>query len=291
MAKGKVRQRKKNERKKLLQQAATLNLPKAEKLTFEDLTQSIAQAAAAFEAERKREDKNRRERERRAANRELIDRYGLTGFKPSDGTAKIQAAAEAAQKAIDRAAARALRQVNEALLTNSGIARENWPKGWTKNEDIQSWIEKYQAGELAADNSKIFDSPVWLYIGWGDKSGSTDAHQWFNSAGWYGSLTVRELRDGIATTAKSDGGDTSSGRAGDTAISYGTYEEVRAYMEYHEKSGYQTVFFGNQISNHALMRYTAAAMDSSPESNRPFIIGQINGYLSASGNSKYKIKV
>ena len=282
------RQKKKQAKKQLVKQVARIEKkePKAvEKLNYNQLNTIVSQNA-------KRERKNERERQRRAENRKLIDKYGLQGFKPSDSAEKIKAAAAKAQAEIDKQQRRETKARNEGLLTGANISKENWPKGWTKmsETELQSWIENYQAGNRQ-DRSKVFQSDTWLYIGWGDRSGNENPLDNFSQSSFYGQSTVDDLRDGIAETVKTKGVDKSSGRAGDTVIAYGGKSEMYAYMRAHEKLGYQTIFFGNEISNHALMRYTAACVDSSPESNREYIVQKVNAYLGNAGYSEYKLKL
>ena len=292
MAKGSQRQRKKNERKKLLQQAGTLNIPKAEKLSFNQLTNSITQAAAEFEAEQRRLERNRKERERRAANKALIDEYGLTGFKPSDGTARIMAAVEKVKAEREKRQRAEVKARNAAMLEAARIKKENWPKGWTKmdEETLTAWIDKYQSGKKS-DTSLVFESDVWLTIIWGDRSGNTDPWMFFGNP-YYNMLTIDELREAIFDRYHEKGtGKASSGRSGSGVIVYGDEGTGQQFIQAHETMGYQTIFHGNKISHHAFLRYALAFLESVPEGMRKYVIQKLNGYLTAAGYQKYIIEV
>ena len=134
---------------------------------------------------------------------------------------------------------------------------------------------------------------IWLYIGWGDRSGNLRADDVFGGASgaWYKGLSTDDLRDSIIQTVNARGIDRSEGHAGDTLIMYGSYSEVKQYMEFCENRGYQTIFFGNEFTEHSLLSYTATAIDSSPESDREYIAGRINGFLSAVGMNDLKLDV
>ena len=286
MAKGGYRQQKKNQKKQLVKKAAQYNVSKPDKLTFNQLNSIVTQ-------KEKQAAKSAREKERRANNKKLIEEYGLEGFKPSDGTKRIQEAVEKVIKERERQRKKAVKERNEKLLTDAKILHENFPKRWTvmEEDELKAWIEKYQAGENKKDRSKMFSSDVWLYIGWGDRSGNEDPLNYFAKSGFYGQLTLEELRDSIPESVKYKGVDKSEGHAGYTVIEKGKEKEVYKYMKAHEALGYQTIFYGNEISHNALMRYTAACVDSSPESNREYIVQKINAYLEEAGYKEYKLDI
>lgn len=285
MAKGSLRQRNKKQKQQLVKKAAQYSVPKPDKLTFNQLNTIVTQ-------KEKQAVKSAREKERRANNKKLIEEYGLEGFKPSDGTKRIQEAVEKVIKERERQRKKAIKERNEKLLTDAKILHENFPKRWTvmEEEELKAWIEKYHEGKKK-DRSKLISSDVWLYIGWGDRSGNEDPYHNFSSGAYYGKLTLKELREGIIDAVNTKGVDGSAGRAGDTVIEYGKKEEVYAYMKVHEKLGYQTIFFGNELKHRALMRYTAACVDSSPESNRKYIVQKINAFLEDAGYKDLKLKL
>lgn len=274
------RQRKKNEKNALIKRAASLpkwSEKQAENLTFSELK-------AIVPREEKRAEKNRKARERYNEKKQKIDQYNLEGLKPSDSLEKIEKAIKKKQRSEKY---QKTKERNKRRLEESGLLPEDFPKGWQKmgKDKLSSFIPDAQ--------DAILDSgEVWLYIGWGDRAQYRRAADVFGGANaiWYGGRTNDELRDDVKQIVNTKGLDGSSGHSGDTVITYGSRSEVEQFKNFHEMRGYQTIFFGNEFTEHALLSYTMAAIDSSPEDNRDYIVQRVNGFLSSADLKGYRIK-
>lgn len=274
------RRAKKRQKKALQQQAGKINgqsRKQLEKYTINELNNIISDNA-------RKQQKVERQRQREQEKRDYIQKHGLTGVNARSSWDKLKDAKHEKDLAARRDRYRKQVEERRQILKDKGLLEKDFPKGWQ-----QMSKEKLAAYYPENRDNMVLESDIWLYIGWGDKSGNENVSQRFASDVWYAGLNESELRENIADTMNSYGIDDSSGHAGDTVISYGTYNQTYKYMRFCEQRGYQTIFFGNQLTVHALLRYTAAAIDSSPESNRDFIKGRVNGYLKAIGHSELKI--
>lgn len=263
----------KNEKIKIASRVLGTSTKQAKKLSNVELDNIVSR-------ERKRENRNAKQRAQRAENKALIEKYGLKGVKPSDSPKKIQEAikAQEREKAKEAAAARRakIKERNRQILSDAGVPFTAYPPKWYEMGEakLRAWIEAEQ------DDDKIIDSgDVWLYIGYGDLAGHRVFMGDFTAGGMYGKMDNSTLRERIANKAAYIGETTSSGRAGHVVVSYGEKDDVRADMQSYEFFGYQTIFYGNQLTEHAFLTYMAAALDNCPEENRETIVKSLNGYL------------
>lgn len=277
--------KKKQEKRALIERAGKIKgiTPKqADKLSYGELSTIIAQ-------DERRQQKAEARRKLEAKKRDFIQENGITGnVRESWFVLHARAEAKAAKKAKAKAKRAEYKDRNKKILEDNGILPGERPKGWQKM-GVDRLLSSLPERKVVRLNS----GAVWLYIGWGDRAGNRRAEDVFGGASgaWYKGRNTDELRNDIIQTIVSRGVDGSEGHAGDTLIMYGDYDAVKQYMEFEEKLGYQTIFFGNEFTEHALLTYTAVAIDSSPESNREYIPGKINGFLDAAGFSDLKLSV
>lgn len=277
--------KKKQEKRALIERAGKIKgiTPKqADKLTYSELTSIIAQ-------ENRRQQKNESRWKLEAKKREFIQENGITGnVRESWDVLHSRAEAKAGKKAKAKTKRAEYKERNRKILLDNGILPEDFPKGWQK-----MGVDRLQSNLPNRKDAILNSGDVWLYIGWGDRSGNLRAEDVFGraSGAWYKGRSTDALRGDIMQTIKARGVDKSGGHAGDTLIMYGSHDEVKQYMEFCENRGYQTIFFGNEFTEHSLLSYTATALDSSPESNREYIAGRINGFLSAAGMNDLKLDV
>ena len=280
------RQRKKNTKKqqiKFITQKTKITAKQAERYTYRELNEIIAQ-------ETKKEQRNAKRREQYREKKKLIDKLGLKGVSPSSSQKAIDKSISIQQREEAKEKRRAYRQDLKArkkamLMQGAGLLEEELPKGWQKMS-----LKEIQALYPENRKDRVYNTgDIWLYIGWGDRSGNQSAGQVFGDS-WYRGRKTEDLRGDIAETIKARGIDKSGGKAGDTRIYYGSKEDTQTFMEYCENSGYQTIFFGNEFTEHALLSYTAAALDSSPESDREYIFKKMNGFFNYAGLQELKLE-
>ena len=224
-----------------------------------------------------------------AKKREFIRENKIKG-NVRESWDKLQSRAEnrAARLAKEKQKRAYYKERNRRILLDNGILPADYPKGWQK-----MGLDRLMNNLPERKDTVLNSGDIWLYIGWGDRSGNLRAEDVFGGASgaWYKGISSNDLRDSISQTVNARGIDRSEGHAGDTVIMYGSYSEVKQYMEFCEQRGYQTIFFGNEFTEHNLLSYIAAALDSSPESLRSYIVGRTNGFLSAAGLNDLKIDV
>ena len=280
------RQRKKDTKKqqlKTVSEVLGITFKEAKKLPTYTLKDIVTQTE-------KREKARNQYQARKQAKEAYIKENNLTGVKSGstwDQLYKAKAEQEAAAKAADKAAKAAAKRQrtkerNQKMLEDAGIPITRYPKKWYEMGEsrLNKWLENQQSDDRVINT----DDPdglqdVWLYIGHGDIHGGWVDKSKFTSGGYYGLRDNDTLRNDIKENAPDFGVTGSKGNPGDVIIRYGSYSDVRSEMFHYEFLGYQTIFFGNELTEHALLTYTAAAIDSCPEDNRKTIIAQINGYL------------
>lgn len=275
------RQRKKdtkNQQLKTVSKVLGITYKEAKKLPTNTLKNIVTQTE-------KREKARNQYQARKQAKEAYIKENNLKGVSATGSTwdqlYKAKAEQEAAAKAADKAAKAAAKRQrtkerNQKMLEDAGIPLTRYPKKWYEMGEakLSEWIEK------ESDDDKIIDSgDVWIYIGYGNRGGGHVDTSGFTSRGYYGLRDNDTLRDDIAESPWGDDVGGSPGKAGDIHIKYGSHDEVESEMETYEFLGYQTIFFGNQMTEHAFLTYTAAAIDNSPVDTWSFTVKQMNGFL------------
>ena len=170
-------------------------------------------------------------------------------------------------------------------MQGAGLLEEDLPKVWQKMS-----LKEIQALYPENRKDRVYNTgDIWLYIGWGSRANYRSAQEVFGDA-WYRGRKNADLRNDISEIIKARGIDGSDGKPGDTRIYYGSKEDTQTFMEYCENHGYQTIFFGNEFTEHALLGYTAAALDSSPEDDREYIFEKMNGFFNYAGLQELKLE-
>lgn len=304
----KKRLQKKQEKRALAERVArieNISLKEAAKIKLPTLTDIVSQDIQRTQQRERRAEQRERIQQR---NADILTSAGIPRDKfPKGwqrlGADRLQSSIVGIRQDIKREQRRASRERvkerNRQALLDAGFTESQFPAGWTTAGE-----EKLKQMIASDPLNQIISSHIWLYIGWGDRSGNEDAERYFGSGEVSKHLSAKSsnaLQSRIRNkynapeekTSYKKGKQvvTSSGHAGHAVVFAGSKAAVMEMMETHESLGYQTIFCGNELSLHALFRYTNGLLESTPVSQKNYIISSVNGYLEMAGYGKHKIDV
>lgn len=258
------RQKKKAEKKQLIQKANTYKKDKSyNKKPIKEIRQIV-----------KKQEKNKKERERYNKKKQLISKYGLD-LKPRDSFEKINKAIDLKKKEQSktkrRKSDRERRERYRMMLEQAGISDYTY-------KDLRS-LKAVNACIKRNSINKIYSFPEKLYIGYYDKVDYFNVPDMFDI---YSDYTIEELIRAIEEllyfTAPRG---SSSGHAGDTII-LSVKEKFdfgfRAVIDNNERKKYQTVCYTNKFTLRGYLALCAMMLNICREDERDYIFNKLKSY-------------